>query len=123
MPKRTLLAGVALAVLIPTSALGQSGSAPKFTDQPALVALSNGAYLHYRLDRRPRTQRVIIDGRRARIRAVEGEGDFAYHAFVFRPRIRTLGRYSVEIRVATQRARVLKDRLVVRRRHPRVVKP
>jgi hypothetical protein len=110
-------AAVGAAVLLPSGAGAQQGTAPRFVAEPFLVALSDGAYVHYQLDRRPSSSVVTIDGRRARVRTVSGEGRFAYHALVTSPRMKTGGRYTVEIRVKTRRTRVLRERLVVRRRH------
>ena len=107
----TALAGTA------TATAQQSGDAVRGAD---LVALSNGAYLHYQLDDGARTQSVTIAGRTAKVRAVDGEGDNAFHALMSGKKVKTGGTYTVVVRVERAgKTVVFRDRLVVHRRHAR----
>ncbi len=115
---RLLTVGLATAatVLSGTAAMAQSGSdAVKDAD---LVALSNGAVLHYEIAGGAKTQSVTIAGKTAKIRRVADEGDGAYHGLMTGKKVRTGATVSVVVRVKLDgRTVVYRDRLVVHRRH------
>ncbi len=117
---RLLTIGLATAAtaLSGTAAMAQSGSdAVRDAD---LVALSNGAVLHYEIGAGARTQSVTIAGKAAKVRRVADEGEGAYHALMNAKKVRTGGTYAVVVRVKVDGKTVTyRDRLVVHRRHAR----
>jgi len=93
---KTLIATSLVALAMPTAAaLG----ADRFSSDPWMVELSNGAYVDYDLSVQPKRQTVTIDGKRAKVRTIEEDGRSFYRAIVVRPSLERGDRAKVTVKV------------------------
>ncbi len=109
---KTLITTSLVALAMPTAA---ALAADRFSADPWMVELSNGAYVDYDLSVQPKRQTVTIDGKRAKVREIEEDGDAFYRAIVARPSLEQGRRYKVTVKVTQKSGKrfTLQQRLVV----------
>ena len=109
---KTLITTSLVALAMPASA---ALAADRFSADPWMVELSNGAYVDYDLSVAPKRQTVTIDGQRAKVRAIEEDGETFYRAIVARPSLEQGRRYKVTVKVTQKSGKrfTLQQRLVV----------
>ena len=102
--------------LVAIAAAGQG--AKKHINDPYFVVTSDGAYVDYNLAATPAKQRVLIDGKVARIKLVD-KAERLYVAVVHKPDLEQGHSYRVRITVRTRGdgTKLLDQRMFLHKRH------
>lgn len=96
-------------------------TAPSFRVRPVLVKSSDGAFVHYQLDRQTTRSDVLINGRRARVFRTGGPREAVFDVFVSDGRLRSGRLYPVSITVVSRTGGTASRRelLYLHKRFPR----
>jgi hypothetical protein len=105
MTRSKLLLTLAATAALGAPASASAADASPFDGQPWLAQLSGGAYVDFDLDKAPDHSTVTVDGKRAKVKTLDLDGDKFFRAIVSKTGLEAGERYKVTIKVTPRKGK------------------